>query len=94
MNHIVCRCEDVTIEDVKDALASGVCTAQEIKFHTRAGMGFCQGRVCRTAIEELLEQSGVAAETGGSSMTVRLPVRPVSLGDFAEIEVGEGGHAA
>lgn len=84
VNHIVCRCEDVTAEDISDALASGVCTAQEVKFSTRAGMGFCQGRVCRTSIEELLCQAGVAPESGGSSMTVRLPVRPTALGDLAE----------
>lgn len=98
VNHIVCRCEDVTAEDISDALASGVCTAQEVKFSTRAGMGFCQGRVCRTAIEELLCQSGIAPEEGGSSMTVRLPVRPTALGDLAECRtnaaIGEEGDAA
>ncbi len=84
MNHVVCRCEDVTVQDIYDAVDAGVCTAQEVKFQTRAGMGFCQGRVCRTAVEHLLEEAGVATEEGGSSMTVRQPVRPTALGDLAD----------
>lgn len=94
MNHIVCRCEDVSAEEITEALALGVCTAQEVKFQTRAGMGFCQGRVCRTAIEELLESAGVAPEDGGSSMTVRFPVRPTALGDLADASHDEGGDSA
>lgn len=94
MNHIVCRCEDVTEQDIHDALGSGVCTAQEVKFQTRAGMGFCQGRVCRTAVEQLLDQGRVDPEEGGSSMTVRLPVRPIALGDLAEATVAQGEDSA
>ncbi len=93
MNHTVCRCEDVTAQDIADAVEAGVCTAQEVKFQTRAGMGLCQGRVCRTAIEELLGRAGIAPETGGSSMTVRLPVRPTALGDLAEAAARENGAA-
>lgn len=84
MNHIVCRCEDVTVQDICAAIDAGVCTAQEVKFQTRAGMGFCQGRVCRAAIEEMLEAAGTPSEEGGSSMTVRLPVRPTPLGDLVD----------
>ena len=45
------------------------------------------------AVEELLGQAGIAPEVGGSSMTVRLPVRPTALGDLAESAAREEGAA-
>lgn len=81
-DHMICRCEDVTATEVRAAIDAGACNAQEVKMRTRAGMGPCQGRVCRPAVEAMV---GVAAEgvlQSTSSMTVHLPVRPVSLQDL------------
>lgn len=84
MTTIVCRCEDVTSGDIAAAVASGACTAQEIKFHTRAGMGFCQGRVCREVVESVIAAAtGTPAAETRSTLTVHLPVRPTALADLA-----------
>lgn len=83
-NPVVCRCEDIHLETVRACIADGATTAFEVKMATRAGMGPCQGRVCRLAIEQLLDLEDAVVEES-SEMTVRFPVRPVRMSDLAGI---------
>lgn len=89
MSHVICRCEDVTDQEISACVEAGAITAQEVKFQTRAGMGYCQGRVCRASVEASIENAGIGSEPGASSMTVRWPVRPTALADLAD-EGSEG----
>ena len=75
----LCRCEEITETEVREAIRAGARTVTEIKRWTRAGMGICQGRSCRRLIERVLaEELGLSvAELESSS--VRQPVRPVSI---------------
>ena len=60
---IVCRCEDVTLEDIHALIKQGYRTIDEIKRVSRAGMGPCQGRTCRMLIaQELAKAYGVSME--------------------------------
>ncbi len=43
---VLCRCEDITMQDIEDVIAEGYHTLEEIKRVTRVGMGPCQGRTC------------------------------------------------
>ncbi len=43
---IICRCEDVSLQDIHDLLDQGYTTFEEIKRITRVGMGPCQGQTC------------------------------------------------
>ena len=47
---IVCRCEDVTLGEIRKAIKEGATTIDEVKRITRAGMGPCQGRTCRLLV--------------------------------------------
>jgi len=81
---MVCRCEDVTREDVLACVADGYVTLDEIKRATRAGMGPCQGRTCRHLIaSELSRCCGVPMEDVLMT-TFRPPVKPMSLGALAD----------
>ena len=51
---IVCRCEEVTREEIMEAIRQGDGSLDAIKRRTRAGMGFCQGRTCRRLIARIL----------------------------------------
>lgn len=51
---VVCRCEFVTVGDVKDAIKHGAETMDGVKFRTRAGMGKCQGGFCSSRVMEML----------------------------------------
>jgi len=56
---IVCRCETVSLREVKDAIGAGATTLDGVKYRTRAGAGRCHGSFCTCRIMRVL-----AEETG------------------------------
>ena len=79
-DYIICRCEEVSLEDIKKAKENGLTTSQEIKMATRAGMGICQGRICRSLIEQITHETEEGIREVPSKLTIHSPVRPVPLG--------------
>ncbi|MFI1832563.1 FAD-dependent oxidoreductase [Streptomyces olivaceoviridis] len=75
---VVCRCEEVTAGEVRGAVDSlGAGDLRTVKLLTRAGMGWCQGRMCAPA---------VAGLTGCPLTAGRRPfARPVPLGVLAAL---------
>ena len=53
---IVCRCEEVTVGEIKEAIREGARDIVGVKRRTRAGMGLCQGRTCEKLVQQLLVQ--------------------------------------
>ncbi len=53
---IVCRCEMVSLKEIKDSIARGANTLDGIKFRTRAQAGRCHGGFCTTRIMRILSQ--------------------------------------
>ncbi|MGX8709520.1 MAG: NAD(P)/FAD-dependent oxidoreductase [bacterium] len=53
---IVCRCEQVTEAEIRDAIRRpvGEKSLNSVKMRTRAGMGRCQGGFCSTRVLEIL----------------------------------------
>jgi NADPH-dependent 2,4-dienoyl-CoA reductase/sulfur reductase-like enzyme len=43
---LVCRCEEVTVGQLREAVDLGATGVRTAKLLSRAGMGWCQGRVC------------------------------------------------
>ncbi|MFJ4814789.1 NAD(P)/FAD-dependent oxidoreductase [Streptomyces sp. NPDC088801] len=79
---VVCRCEEVTAGAVREALDLGAGDERTVKLLTRAGMGWCQGRMCGTAI------AGLA---GCAPTPAKRPfARPVPLGVLARQHPQEG----
>ncbi|MFG3497278.1 FAD-dependent oxidoreductase [Streptomyces sp. NPDC047928] len=74
----VCRCEEVTAGRVREAVTElGARDARTVKLLTRAGMGWCQGRVCGQA---------VACLAGEDPAPDRRPLScPVPLGHLADL---------
>jgi len=79
-NIIICRCEEITLGEIKQAIKEGAKTVTEVKRRTRAGMGLCQGRTCEKIVERILchELNKDPAEINPA--TDRAPVRPVTFG--------------
>ena len=80
---IICRCEDITSEEIKEKIRNGCTTLEELKQHLRLGMGPCQGRACI-----LLALRILAKETGKKIEEIsipenRPPVNPVAIGLLA-----------
>ncbi|HBD62934.1 MAG TPA: (2Fe-2S)-binding protein [Clostridiales bacterium] len=83
-NTIICRCSDVTLKQIRELIAEGYVTYDEIKRITRSGMGPCQGKTCGQMI-----MREIAIATGQNLkdikfQTTRPPVVGVKLGLIAE----------
>ena len=59
---IICRCERVTAGEIREHLRNGVRDMNHLKALTRAGFGACGGKTCKTLIEEICRQEGIAIE--------------------------------
>lgn len=75
----ICRCEEVTEEEIRAAIRGGARSVQEIKRWTRSGMGICQGRTCRRLVERILAEELGLSPGEAEPSSFRPPVRPVSL---------------
>lgn len=87
-NTIVCRCEDITLKEIRDLIKTGFKTVDEIKRISRCGMGPCQGRTCRQIV------MGEIARTTGKNVselrlsTFRPPTKNIKIGILAEAAEG------
>ena len=88
---ILCRCEDLTREKIRECIESGCRTLDEIKRMTRAGMGPCQGRTCQTLIAQELSAYYHIPMEEILIPTTRPPFKPVSMGILADAH-SEGGE--
>ncbi len=86
---LVCRCESVTAADVRRVAAEGCAGPNQAKAYLRVGMGPCQGRLCGPTVSALL------ADVQGTGMDaigfyrVRPPIKPVTLGELASLDLPE-----
>ncbi|MFZ5754735.1 MAG: (2Fe-2S)-binding protein [Bacillota bacterium] len=78
----ICRCEEVTKEEIEQAIREGATTLTGIKKRTHAGMGLCQGRTCRKLISGMLAGKKEPAEI--IPPTSRPPVRTAKISEFVE----------
>jgi len=83
---IVCRCEDLTKEEIIEAIQEGYTDLEELRRKLRIGMGPCQGRVCLSLVKRILEQVTGEKVKQVSFPTFRPPLVPVSLGSLADLE--------
>ncbi|CAM4225626.1 FAD/NAD(P)-binding oxidoreductase [Nocardiopsis rhodophaea] len=86
---LVCRCEEVPVADIDAACAvtgaGGPRSLRSLKLTTRAGLGPCQGRVCGTALTELVRRRVPHAVS--SEPVDRRPIAaPIRLGELAALD--------
>ena len=81
-NTIVCRCEDITVEEVEKAIDEGYTDIEELRKKLRIGMGPCQGRVCIQLVIKILEKKTGKKIKPENLPTSRPPIIPVNLGSF------------
>jgi D-hydroxyproline dehydrogenase subunit alpha len=80
---VICRCEEVTLGQIEQALAEKMASAGTVKRRTRLGMGRCQGRYCAPVLEALLAER-LGKERGEfTGFAPRVPVKPVPIGELA-----------
>ena len=81
----LCRCEDVTVEDVRRAFEKGYRDLESVKRYTGIGTGPCQGKTCLAiAARELLQLGATVGEV--TPFTVRPPLHPTLLAALAALD--------
>ena len=81
---ILCRCEDITMRQLKEAVTAGCRTPVAVKRAIRTGMGICQGRICTPVLYEII---GAFTRTPVHELTplsVRGPVKATPLDVLAK----------
>ena len=82
---IVCRCEEVTAGAIREAARLGCLGCNQLKAFTRCGMGPCQGRMCATAVAEVLAAARNVPVPEIEPYRTRFPTKPVTVGEVAEV---------
>jgi NAD(P)H-nitrite reductase large subunit len=80
---ILCFCRDVTVEDVRRAIADGYGDIEALKRFTGAFTGPCQGKTCLEGIRRLVAESTGRDIKEVPPPAARPPVTPVRLGTLA-----------
>ncbi|MFW6048765.1 MAG: (2Fe-2S)-binding protein [Candidatus Bipolaricaulota bacterium] len=65
---IICRCRDVTEDEIVEAIKQGYDTVELLKRKTKIGTGTCGGRTCLPLVQRIL-----ARETGREITEIKLP---------------------
>ncbi len=86
---VICRCEEVTLKEIRAAMTDGLTQAKDIKRMTRMGMGSCQGRMCGPTLIEIIRhhQPNASFQELGSLLP-RPTIKPIALGVLASSKPG------
>ncbi len=79
-NTIICRCEEITLAEVRDRIAKGEHSLEEIKRSCRCGMGPCQGRTCIPLIAKEIANATGKPIAEVALPTFRPPTAPIKMG--------------
>lgn len=82
----VCRCEEVTIEELRMYIKMGFTSLNELRKLLRVGMGPCQGRGCREIVLREISKATNVPISSLSPGTFRPPSKPIPFGSIATIK--------
>lgn len=88
-NDYICRCEEVTVEEIERAIDMGYTDYEELRRYLRIGMGPCGGRVCRAQTLQILSSKleiPIAELEPGTfrAPSIPLPFRAIRRGETDE----------
>ncbi|KPJ89859.1 MAG: hypothetical protein AMS17_00245 [Spirochaetes bacterium DG_61] len=76
---IICRCEEVTLGEIRKAIREGARNLDAVKRMTRAGAGLCQCKTCYNLVAQIIHAETGVTFSKLAPFTVRPPVRPVPV---------------
>jgi NAD(P)H-nitrite reductase len=79
---IICRCEEITKGEIRQAIYDGMRTMTEIRRYLRAGMGLCQGQTCARLVKAILVKELAESSANLEPAMSRAPARPVEMRIF------------
>lgn len=81
---IICRCEDVSLQDLHDCLEEGYHTFEDIKRILRVGMGPCQANTCGLLVQREIAKFLKQPLNEVKTHKVRPLISGVKLGSIVE----------
>lgn len=82
---IICRCERVSLGEIRKAIRSGIRDLNQLKAVTRAGMGACGAKTCASLIAGIYKSEGVDLKEV-TALSQRPLFAEVPLGTFSNIK--------
>lgn len=79
---VVCRCEDVTLRRIHEAIDDGATGPNRVKTFTRCGMGPCQGRMCGNPLTRIIAARTRADPAEIGALRIRPPLKPTLISDY------------
>jgi NADPH-dependent 2,4-dienoyl-CoA reductase/sulfur reductase-like enzyme len=76
---IVCRCEEVSAQEIARMVDLGCLGPNQTKFFSRCGMGPCQGRICGLGVTGILARELSMTPAAVGAYRIRSPLKPVPL---------------
>ena len=86
---IACRCEEVTVGQIRRAVRLGAPGPNQLKAFTRCGMGPCQGRICGPIVSAVIAQARGLPIAEIGTYRPRAPYKPITVGALAESKTAE-----
>ena len=86
---LVCRCEEITAGQIREAASHGGMGPNQVKAKIRCGMGPCQGRMCGLTVAEIIAAERRQATASIGAFHIRPPLKPLPLEALANIELEE-----
>jgi NADPH-dependent 2,4-dienoyl-CoA reductase/sulfur reductase-like enzyme len=83
---LLCRCEAVTVGEVRAAVADGAAGPNRVKAYTRCGMGPCQGRMCGNALTRMVSILNGRPPDAVGALRIRPPLKPVLVEDYLDAD--------
>lgn len=76
---IICRCEEITKGEIRQAVHDGMYTLTEVRRFLRSGMGLCQGQTCGRLVRSIIAKELGMSPQEIDHATPRAPMRPVEM---------------
>lgn len=80
---IICRCEEISYEEIEDVISNGALTFDDIKRLTRCGMGPCQSKICNCLIANIINEKICTPFHEIPLPRMRMPLSPIKLETLA-----------
>lgn len=81
--NVICRCEEIEIDEIREWIARGYDTFDELKRELRVGMDM-PGRGCRDIILREIAKATGKQIANLSTGTIRPPVKPIKISLLAD----------
>src|SRR6266436_6560519 len=84
---IACRCEEVSVGQIRRAARLGATGPNQVKAFTRCGMGPCQGRICGPVVAAIIADVHGKPISEIGTFRPRAPFKPITVGALADLEI-------